>query len=118
MQAVFDTNIDLKSVNAPGNLYSRAQKVSLDPAAGGVVKIELTEKVPPEELPAETEFIKYVKIQSDLLTRFHGRPIYLRAGVILPRATRTLGAQLSSARVDRRVRGEVHCCPADDEPWR
>lgn len=86
VQAVFDTNIDLKSVNAPGNLYSRAQKVSLAPAAGGVVKIELTEKVPPEELPAETEFIKYVKIQSDLLTKFHGRPIYLRAGVILPRS--------------------------------
>jgi hypothetical protein len=84
-QAVFDTNVDLKSVNAPGNLYSRPARVRLDPAAGGVVKIELTEKVPPEELPADTEFVKYVKIQSDLLTKFHGRPIYLRAGVILPR---------------------------------
>jgi hypothetical protein len=86
VQAVFDSNNDLKSVNAPGNLYSRAQKIHLDPASGGTVKIELTEKVAPEELPAETEFVKYVKIQSDLLTKFHGRPIYLRAGIILPRS--------------------------------
>ncbi|HEX5734049.1 MAG TPA: alpha/beta hydrolase-fold protein [Blastocatellia bacterium] len=99
VQAVFDTNIDLKSVNAPGNLYSRAQRVSLDPAASGVVKIELTEKVPPEELPAETDFIKYVKIQSDLLTKFHGRPIYLRAGLILPRSYASAPARRYPLRV-------------------
>lgn len=85
VQAVFDSNVDLKSINSPGNLYSAVQKVSLDPAGGAAVKIELTQKVPPEELPAETEYVKYVKIQSDLLTKFHGRPIYLRAGVILPK---------------------------------
>jgi hypothetical protein len=85
VQAVFDSNIDLKSINAPGNLYSAAQKVRLDPSRGSTVKIELTQKVPPEELPAETEYVKYVKIQSNLLSRFHGRPIYLRAGVILPK---------------------------------
>ncbi len=86
VQAVFDTNSDLKSVNAPGNLYSSPQKVHLDTASGGAVKIELTEKVAPEELPAETEFVKYVRIQSELLTKFHGRPIYLRTGIILPRS--------------------------------
>jgi hypothetical protein len=85
VQALFDYNEDLKSVNAPGNLYSEAKQVSLDPARGGVVKIELTKKVPPEQLPAETEYVKYVRLQSSLLSRFHGRPIYLRAGVILPR---------------------------------
>ncbi|HVG21238.1 MAG TPA: alpha/beta hydrolase-fold protein [Blastocatellia bacterium] len=85
VQAVFDSNIDLKSVNAPGNLYSAVQKVRLDPARPATVKIELTQKVPPEQTPAETEYVRYVKIQSDLLSKFHGRPIYLRAGVILPK---------------------------------
>ena len=85
VQAIFDSNIDLKSVNAPGNLYSAVQKVSLDPARTATVKIELTKKIPPEKLPAETDYVKYVKIQSDLLSKFHGRPIYLRAGLILPR---------------------------------
>jgi Putative esterase len=85
VQALFDSNIDLKSLNAPGNLFSKPRKVHLDPAQGATVKIELTEKAPPEKLPADTDLVKYVKIQSNLLTKFHGRPIYLRAGVILPR---------------------------------
>src|SRR4029078_2377505 len=84
-QALFDSNIDLKSVNSPGNLYSAVQKARLDPASGGAVKLELTSKLPAEQLPAETDYVKYVKIQSDLLTKFHGRPIYLRAGVIVAR---------------------------------
>jgi hypothetical protein len=85
LQALFDSNIDLKSVNAPGNLYSKPRKIHLDPASGGAIKIELTERVSPEQPPAETDYVKFVRIQSKLLTKFHGRPIYLRAGVILPR---------------------------------
>jgi hypothetical protein len=84
-QAVFDTNRDLKLPNAPGNLYSPVQRVVLDPAPGGTVRLELTQQVPPETLPADTETIKYIKLRSELLSRFHGRPMYLRAGVILPR---------------------------------
>lgn len=85
IQALFDSNIDLKSVNAPGNLYSEVVKANLDPKQGGVIKIELTQKIPPEQLPQESESIKYVKLQSELLSKFHGRPIYLRAGIILPK---------------------------------
>ncbi len=85
VQALFDSNIDLKSVNAPGNLYSAPRKIHLDPSQGTTVKIELTQKVAPEQLPPDTDYVKYVRIQSKLLTTFHGRPIYLRAAVILPR---------------------------------
>ncbi|MEK6288531.1 MAG: alpha/beta hydrolase-fold protein [Acidobacteriota bacterium] len=85
VQALFDSNTDLKSVNAPGNLYGTPRKVHLDPAQGATVKLELTEKVAPEQLPPNTEYVKFVKIQSTLLSKFHRRPIYLRAGVILPR---------------------------------
>jgi hypothetical protein len=85
IQALFDSNIDLKSLNSPGNLYSAVQKARLDPASDAIIKLELTSRLPAEQLPAETDYVKYVKIQSDLLTKFHGRPIYLRAGVALPR---------------------------------
>jgi len=85
VQALFDSNIDLRSVNAPGNQYSDVQRIHLDPGSGGTVKLQLTRTVPPEQLPPDDAYVKYVRIQSDLLTRFHGRPIYLRAGVILPR---------------------------------
>ena len=85
VQALFDSNVDLKSLNAPGNLFSRPRKIHLDPARGATAKIELAEKVPPEQLPPDNDYVKYVKIKSNLLSKFHGRPIYLRAGVILPR---------------------------------
>ncbi|MFL6112214.1 MAG: alpha/beta hydrolase-fold protein, partial [Catenulispora sp.] len=44
----------------------------------------LAHRVPPEELPPPTEHLRFVKLRSEKLSRFHGRPIYLRAGVILP----------------------------------
>src|SRR5262249_32534081 len=63
VQALFDSNIDLKSVNAPGNLFSKAMRVHLDPQKGEKVKLVLNQRIPDEELPAETNLVKYVKIQ-------------------------------------------------------
>lgn len=85
VQALFDSNIDLKSVNSPGNLYSAVRKIRLDPSRAETIRLELNQRVPPEKLPDESEHVKFVRLQSDVLTKFHGRPIYLRAGVILPR---------------------------------
>ena len=85
VQALLASNRDLKSPDAPGNLYSNARRVHLNPRSGNTVKLELTRSIPAEELPPENDFVKYVRIQSDLLSRFHGRPIYLRAGIILPK---------------------------------
>jgi Putative esterase len=85
VQALLRCNRDVLSPSAPGNLYSNVRKLHLDPARGGTVKLELSAQIGPEQLPAETELIKFVRIQSRLLSQFHGRPIYLRAGVILPR---------------------------------
>ncbi len=85
VQALLASNRDLKSPNAPDNLYSDILHVHLDPRSRNTVRLELTKSIPPEEPPPEKEFVKYIKIQSDLLSRFHGRPIYLRAGIILPK---------------------------------
>ena len=84
-QALFDSNADLRLAAAPGNLYGKPEKIHLDPAQGGRWKLELTEQIPAEQLPAETEQIKFVKVQSKLLSEFYGRPIFLRAGIVLPR---------------------------------
>ena len=85
VQALLHTNPDLNVPNAPGDLYSPVTTVRLDPAAGGTVSLELSHVVPEETLPPDTELVKYLKIRSRLLSDFHGRPIDLRAGVILPR---------------------------------
>jgi S-formylglutathione hydrolase FrmB len=84
VQAVLATNRDLNLPSAPGNFYSVPRKVRLDAARGGTVAVELTKQIPPEALPPDTDRVKFVKLKSELLSRFHGRPIYLRAGVVLP----------------------------------
>src|SRR3984893_10885389 len=48
-------------------------------------KWELGAVVTPEKPPRETEMVKFVRIQSPLLSQFRGHPVFLRAGVILPR---------------------------------
>ncbi len=83
-QAVFDHNRDLRLPDAPGNLYSEPVKVAIDHKAGAVVKLELTRAVPADALPADEGLVKFVKLRSERLSKFHGRSIYLRAGVILP----------------------------------
>jgi len=70
---------------APGNLVSTVQRVHLDPAKGYDIKLELTEVLPAATLPPDTKWVKHVKIQSDLLTKFWGRPMYLGAVVLLPK---------------------------------
>lgn len=85
IQAMFECNADLRFRNAPGNLYSEVRKQKVDPARGGAIALALSKQIPAEELPADTEMVKFVKIQSKLLSQFFGRPIFLRAGVILPR---------------------------------
>lgn len=69
---------------APGNLYSTPRKVQIDPARGGVIRIALDKVIPPIPDPPETKYIKHVRIQSELLTKFWGRPMHLGAHILLP----------------------------------
>jgi S-formylglutathione hydrolase FrmB len=84
VQALFDCARDLRIPNAPGNLYSRVQRVHLDPAHGKTVQFQLTEQLSEESFPSGKGPIKYIKLQSKLLSEFHHRPMFLRAGVLLP----------------------------------
>lgn len=68
----------------PGNLYSKPQKIHLDPASGSVIRISLTEKMPEIAAPKDTKYVKHLRIQSKLLSDFWGRPMYLGAIVVLP----------------------------------
>jgi hypothetical protein len=69
---------------APGNLYSTPRKERLDPAVGSVVSIALDQIIPPIPDPPTTKYIKHERIQSQLLSEFWGRPMYLGAHVLLP----------------------------------
>ncbi len=69
---------------APGNLLSTPRMVTIDPATEEVVAIELDQVIPPIEPPSDTEYVKHIEIQSELLTDFWGRPMSLGAHVLLP----------------------------------
>src|ERR1700731_365088 len=68
---------------APGNLYSTPQKIRLGPS-GGPVAIVLDQEIPPIPDPKDTPYIRHLKIQSALLTKFWGRPMFLSANVLVP----------------------------------
>lgn len=69
---------------APGNLYSTPRKIRIDPDAGTTIHIHLDRKIPPIEPPADTKYIKHIRIKSKLLSEFWGRPMHLGACVLLP----------------------------------
>ena len=85
---------------APGNLHSDVQKIHLDPATGFVVRLSMDKTISTDEFskskllaslapPKETEWIKTVKFQSPLLTKFWGHPMYMGATVLLPKGYAT-----------------------------
>ncbi len=68
----------------PGNFYSKPQKVTIDPSKGETIKIEMDQVIPPIEEAKDTKYIKHIKIKSELLSEFWGRPMYLGAHVLIP----------------------------------
>src|SRR5262245_21949581 len=63
---------------APGNLYSTPKQIRID-ANTQPVSITLDQVIPPIEPPKDTKYIKHIRIQSERLTKFWGRPMYLGA---------------------------------------
>ncbi|HEX5437238.1 MAG TPA: alpha/beta hydrolase-fold protein, partial [Gemmatimonadaceae bacterium] len=70
---------------SPGNLASAPRRVHLDPDSGYTIPLSLTRVLPPVQVPPDTKWVKHVKIQSALLTKFWGHPMYLGAVVLLPK---------------------------------
>jgi len=68
--------------SAPGNLYSKPVKIRIDPGAD--IDISLDQVIPPIEPPKDTKYVKHIRIQSERLSKFWGRPMFLGAHVLLP----------------------------------
>lgn len=70
---------------SPENLYSEVQKVHIDPSQKKTIQLVCDQKIPPVEIPEDTQWVKRIKFQSDILTEFWGQPMYLGATVLLPK---------------------------------
>ncbi len=72
----------------PGNFYSKPQKITV--AAGGKVEggatltLALDQTVAPIKPPTDTKYIRHIRIQSALLSKFWGRPMFVSAAVLVP----------------------------------
>ena len=67
----------------PGNLYSKPQQIHIA-ANAAPVALSLTEVIPPIPADPDTKYIRHLKIKSQLLTKFWGRPMFLSAIVLVP----------------------------------
>ena len=70
---------------SPGNLYSEAIRIHVDPKSPRPIRLSLTKTVGPIAEPPDDDWVKHVKIKSDILSRWWGHPIYLGATVLLPK---------------------------------
>jgi hypothetical protein len=69
--------------SAAGNIYSGVQRVRIGEPGTTRLTIDKVIAAPPK--PVDTEWVKYLRIQSESLSRFWGRPVYVNATVLLPR---------------------------------
>ena len=70
---------------APGNLFGDPVKVTFDPRSTQPVRLDADKVIPPVQPPPDTAMVKRIRIQSRILTKWWGHPIFLGATVLLPK---------------------------------
>jgi hypothetical protein len=86
VQAVMDLDqANDGCITAAGNGYSKPMRREFGPTDFGHLKVHI-DQVYPAKTFKQTERVKLVDIESHLLSKFHGRPIRMRAAVLLPRS--------------------------------
>ena len=70
---------------SPGNLFGDPVKVTYDPKSAAPIALVANKVIPPIQPPPDTAMVKRIKIQSAILTKWWGHPIYLGATVLLPK---------------------------------
>jgi hypothetical protein len=84
IQAVMRRNLDSPAIGtAPGTAYSRHHRRALGGDGGAALELRIDQVVEPRPLQ-ESDRLKLIEHTSTLLSEFHGRPVVMRAAVILP----------------------------------
>ena len=69
----------------PGNLYSSAVRLHIDPHRQQHFSLNLVNQIAAIDRKSDTEFVRHIRIRSELLSKFWGRDVYLGAHVLLPK---------------------------------
>ncbi len=73
----------------PGNLYSVPIRIRFDPGHRGGTALTLERRIAAIEPRKDTEYVRHIRIRSELLSKFWGRDVYLGAHVLLPQGFAT-----------------------------
>ncbi len=68
----------------PGNFYSTPIKIEVGAATSDSFHLVLDQVIPDIEPLQDTQYIKHIRMRSDLLSDFWGEDVYLGAHVLLP----------------------------------
>ena len=109
VQAVLDVNNDERGHLAPGNLVSKVTTVNLTRDVAEVIALELTDKIPASVLP-ELKNVEWVDLPSPILSKFAGRVVTHRAGVIFP-------AEYHNLKAKRRIWPTIYVIPGFGGRW-
>jgi len=81
IQILWDQDKSESRINAPGNLYSEKQQISVSEA--GEINVTIDQIIPKREL-AEFDLLHLVDFKSDTLSAWWEKPVHLKASVLLP----------------------------------
>jgi hypothetical protein len=70
---------------SPGNLYGDPVRMHIDPASATPMRLVADKVIAPITPPADTEMVKRIRIQSAILTKWWGHPIFIGATILLPK---------------------------------
>lgn len=70
---------------SPGNIYGDPVKISWDPASRSTIRLVADKVIPAVQIPADNEYVRRIKMQSTILSKWWGHPIFLGATVLLPK---------------------------------
>ena len=82
IQILWDQDTNESRINAPGNLHS--ESLTVDLTENKVIELPLTKIIQPTKLD-EHKLLKEVDIKSEILSKWWGKEMRLKAAVILPR---------------------------------
>lgn len=70
---------------SPGNLFGEPTRISYNPASTTPIQLVVDKVIPEVVVPEDTDNVKRIKIQSTILSKWWGHPIFLGAVVLLPK---------------------------------
>lgn len=69
---------------SPGNISGAPVQIHFDPASSAPITLTADQVIPPIPAAVDTDTTKFIKIQSQILSKWWGQPMYLGAIVTLP----------------------------------